>query len=149
MHVRNRTLHREILYKERRLILLEAKNTLFYSFSIGSKLFWNTNKTFQECTNSLFCLAFVFFCILSFCSDKKKQIKMWSKMDRRILFVFQNIKSDLSLSCSNKTLFLFSLSQTAVIAEIGDGGVFNYQRGFYCSACPATVVSFAKTEGRQ
>ena len=75
---------------------------------------------------------FVFFCILSFCSDKKKQIKIWSKKDRRILFVSQNIKSDLSLICSNKTLFLFSLSQTAVIAEIGDGGVFNYQRGFYC-----------------
>ena len=126
MHVRNRTLHREILYKERLLILLEAKNTLFHSFSIGSKLFWNTNKTLQECKNPLSVW------LLSFCSDKKKQIKMWSKKDRQILFVSQNIKSDLSLICSNKTLFLFSLSQTAVIAEIGDGGVFNYQRGFYC-----------------
>ena len=31
-------------------------------------------------------------------------------------------------------MLLFSLSQTAVIAEIGDGGVFNYKRGFYWSA---------------
>ena len=90
-----------------------------------------------------FCL-FLYFVFLFRQKETNQNVK-----DRRILFVSQNIKSDLSLICSNKTLFLFSLSQTAVIAEIGDGGVFNYQRGFYCSACPATVVSFAKTEGRQ